>query len=163
MIKKIYNTFILKYPILVLLLLSLFVSILGYYSTKVEVDASAETLLLDDDKDLKFFREINKRYNNSNFLIVTFTPHENLLSNQSLDTIRTLSKEFLTVKNIEGVDSILTVPLLQSPIRPISDLVAGVDSMETKEFDKTLVKNEFLTSLMSPNILAITSPFLFSE
>ena len=48
MIKKIYNTFILKYPILVLLLLSLFVSILGYYSTKVEVDASAETLLLDD-------------------------------------------------------------------------------------------------------------------
>ena len=153
MIKKIYNTFILKYPILVLLLLSLFVSILGYYSTKVEVDASAETLLLDDDKDLKFFREINKRYNNSNFLIVTFTPHENLLSNQSLDTIRTLSKDFLTVKNIEGVDSILTVPLLQSPIRPISDLVAGVDSMETKEFDKELIKNEFLTSPLYKNAL----------
>ena len=153
MIKKIYNTFILKYPILVLLLLSLFVSILGYYSTKVEVDASAETLLLDDDKDLKFFREINKRYNNSNFLIVTFTPHENLLSNQSLDTIRTLSKEFLTVKNIEGVDSILTVPLLQSPVRPISDLVAGVDSMETKEFDKELIKNEFLTSPLYKNAL----------
>ena len=153
MIKKIYNTFILKYTILVLLLLSLFVSILGYYSTKVEVDASAETLLLDDDKDLKFFREINKRYNNSNFLIVTFTPHENLLSNQSLDTIRTLSKDFLTVKNIEGVDSILTVPLLQSPIRPISDLVAGVDSMETKEFDKELIKNEFLTSPLYKNAL----------
>ena len=153
MIKKIYDTFILKYPILVLLILSLFVSILGYYSTKVEVDASAETLLLDDDKDLKFFREINKRYNNSNFLIVTFTPHENLLSNQSLDTIRTLSKDFLTVKNIEGVDSILTVPLLQSPIRPISDLVAGVDSMETKEFDKELIKNEFLTSPLYKNAL----------
>ena len=153
MVKKIYDTFILKYPILVLLILSIFVSILGYYSTKVEVDASAETLLLDDDKDLKFFREINKRYNNSNFLIVTFTPHENLLSNQSLDTIRTLSKDFLTVKNIEGVDSILTVPLLQSPIRPISDLVAGVDSMETKEFDKELIKNEFLTSPLYKNAL----------
>lgn len=153
MIKKIYDTFILKYPILVLLILSIFVSILGYYSTKVEVDASAETLLLDDDKDLKFFREVNKRYNNSNFLIVTFTPHENLLSNQSLDTIRTISKEFLTVKNIEGVDSILTVPLLQSPIRPISDLVAGVDSMETKEFDKELIKNEFLTSPLYKNAL----------
>ena len=104
MIKKTYDTFILKYPILVLLLLSLFVSILGYYSTKVEVDASAETLLLDDDKDLKFFREINKRYNNSNFLIVTFTPHENLLSNESLETIKNLSKEFLTVENIENVE-----------------------------------------------------------
>ncbi|PUE66529.1 efflux RND transporter permease subunit [Arcobacter caeni] len=153
MMKKIYDTFILKYPILVLLLLSLFVSILGYYSTKVEVDASAETLLLDDDKDLKFFREVNKRYNNSNFLIVTFTPKEDLLSDQSLDTIRNLSKDFLSVENIEGVDSILTVPLLQSPIRPISDLVAGVDSMETKEFDKKLIKNEFLTSPLYKNAL----------
>ena len=153
MIKKIYDTFILKYPILVLLILSIFVSILGYYSTKVEVDASAETLLLDDDKDLKFFREVNKRYNNLNFLIVTFAPHNDLLSNESLDTIKNLSKEFLTVENIENVDSILTVPLLQSPVRPISDLVAGVDSMETKEFNKDLVKNEFLTSPLYKNAL----------
>lgn len=153
MIKKIYDALIFKYPILVLLTLTIFVSILGYYSTKVEVDASAETLLLDDDKDLKFFREVNKRYNNLNFLIVTFAPHEELLSNQSLDTIRNLSKEFLSVENIESVDSILTVPLLQSPVRPISDLVAGVDSMETKEFDKELVKNEFLTSPLYKNAL----------
>ncbi|MFA9239144.1 MAG: RND family transporter [Candidatus Paceibacteria bacterium] len=153
MIKKIYDTFILKYPLTVLIVLSIFVSVLAYYSTKVEVDASAETLLLDDDKDLKFFREVNKRYNNLNFLIVTFTPNNDLLSNESLDTIKNLSKEFLTVENIENVDSILTVPLLQSPVRPISDLVAGVDSMETKEFDKELVKNEFLTSPLYKNAL----------
>ena len=153
MIKKIYDTFIFKYPIIVLLILSIFVSILGYYSTKVEVDASTETLLLDDDKDLKFFREVNKRYNNLNFLVVTFTPHNDLLSNESLETIKNLSKEFLTVENIENVDSILTVPLLQSPVRPISDLVAGVDSMETKEFNKELVKNEFLTSPLYKNAL----------
>ena len=146
MIKKIYDTFILKYPLIVLLILSIFVSILGYYSTKVEVDASAETLLLDDDKDLKFYREINKRYNNLSFLVVTFSPNSDLLSNESLETIKNISKEFLGVENIQSVDSILNVPLLQSPIRPISDLVAGVDSMETKEFDKELVKNEFLTS-----------------
>ena len=146
MIKRIYDAFILKYPIIVLLILSIFVSILGYYSTKVEVDASAETLLLDDDKDLKFFREVNKRYNNLNFLVVTFSPNSDLLSNESLETIKNISKEFTSVENIENVSSILTVPLLQSPIRPISDLVAGVDSMETKEFDKSLVKNEFLTS-----------------
>ena len=56
MFKKLYDTFIFKYPLLVLLLSTLFVSILGYYATKVEIDASAETLLLDDDKDLMFFR-----------------------------------------------------------------------------------------------------------
>ena len=85
-----------------LIVLSIFVSDLAYYSTKVEVDASAETLLLDDDKDLKFFREVNKRYNNLNFLVVTFTPHNDLLSNQSLETIKNLSKEFLSVENISS-------------------------------------------------------------
>ena len=146
MIKKIYDRFILKFPIIVLILLSIFISTLGYFSTKVEVDASAETLLLDDDKDLKFFREVNKRYDNLNFLIVTFSPNKDLLDDDSLETIKNISNEFLTVDNIQSVNSILTVPLLQSPIRPISDLVEGVDSMQTKKFDKELVRNEFLTS-----------------
>ncbi|MFW2608141.1 efflux RND transporter permease subunit [Aliarcobacter butzleri] len=158
MFKKLYDTFIFKYPFFVLLLSTLFVSILGYYATKVEIDASAETLLLDDDKDLMFFREVNKRYENSNFLIVTFSPNKDLLSEESLNAIKEISKEFENVSNIKKVDSILTVPLLQSPIRPISDLVSGIDSLETKEFDKSLVKNEFLTSPIYSNAL-VSSDF----
>lgn len=153
MIKKIYDTFILKYPILVTLILAIFISTLAYYSTKVEVDASAETLLLEDDKDLKFFREVNKTYNNSNFFVVTFSPKSDLLSNENLETIKNMTNDFLKVQSIEKVNSILNVPLLQSPIRPISDLVSGVDSLETKELDKNLVKNEFLTSPLYSNAL----------
>ena len=73
MIKKIYDKVILKFPFLVLLVLFLVISSLGYYATKLEIDASAETLLLDDDKDLKFSREITKRYNSSDFLVITYT------------------------------------------------------------------------------------------
>lgn len=153
MIKKLYDTFIFKYPIIVLFILTIFVSTLGYFATKVEIDASAETLLLDDDKDLKFFREVNKTYNNSDFLIVTFSPKTDLLSQESLTDIKNISDEFLKLENVEDITSILNVPLLQSPVRPISDLVAGVDSLETKEFDKTLVKNEFLTSPLYKNAL----------
>ena len=153
MVKKLYDTFIFKYPIIVLFILTIFVSTLGYFATKVEIDASAETLLLDDDKDLKFFREVNKTYNNSDFLIVTFSPKTDLLSEESLKDIKNISDEFLKLENVEDITSILNVPLLQSPVRPISDLVAGVDSLETKEFDKTLVKNEFLTSALYKNAL----------
>ena len=116
MIKKIYDTFILKYPFLVTLILTIFVSTLAYYSTKVEVDASAETLLLEDDKDLKFFREVNKTYDNSSFFVVTFSPKSDLLSNENLETIKNMTNDFLKVQSIEKVNSILNVPLLQSPI-----------------------------------------------
>jgi hypothetical protein len=57
-----------------------------------------------------------------------------------LETIKNISEDFLKVENIETITSILNVPLLQSPIRPISDLVSGVDSLETKEFDKRSCK-----------------------
>jgi uncharacterized protein len=153
MIKKIYDTFIFKYPIAVLFILTIFVSTLGYYATKVEIDASAETLLLDDDKDLMFFREVNKTYNNSDFLFVTFSPKTDLLSKQSLEDIKNISDDFLKIENVKSITSILNVPLLLSPIRPISDLVSGVDSLETKDFDKKLVKNEFLTSPLYKNNL----------
>ncbi|WP_026803663.1 efflux RND transporter permease subunit [Aliarcobacter lanthieri] len=153
MVKKIYDTFIFRYPFLVLLLVASFICTLGYYSTKVQIDASAETLLLEDDEDLKFFREVYKKYENSNFLIVTFSPKEYLLSEKSLEVIKNISDDFSKVENITKVDSILTVPLLQSPIRPISDLVAGVDNMQTGDFDKELVRNEFLTSPLYKNAL----------
>ena len=158
MIKRIYDTFILKYPLAVLTVLFIFISTLGYYATKLEIDASAETLLLDDDKDLKFFREVNKRYGGSNFLVVTFSPKEDLLSKQSLEAIKNISDDLVKVESIESVTSILNIPLLQSPVRPISDLVSGVDSLQSKEFDKELVKNEFLNSPLYSNAL-VSSDF----
>ena len=159
MLKKIYDTFILKYPFIILTILMLFVSTLGFFATKVEIDASAETLLLEDDKDLQFFREVNKTYDNSDFLVVTFSPkNEELLSQKSLETIKNISNDFLKVQNVESITSILNVPLLQSPIRPISDLVEGVDSLETKEFDTNLVKNELLHSPLYSNSL-VSSDF----
>jgi len=158
MIKRIYDTFILKYPPIVLIILLVFISTLGYHATKLEIDASAETLLLDDDKDLKFFREVKKRYDSSDFLVVTFSPKSDILSKESLDTIKNISNDFLKIENIESVTSILNIPLLQSPIRPISDLVSGVESLETKDFDKNLVKNEFLNSPLYSNAL-VSSDF----
>ena len=153
MYKKIYDTLIFKYPILFLLISSLLVIYLSYNAKNMQIDASAETLLLEDDEDLRFFRESFKKYQNSNFLIVTFSPKKNLLEDETLNAIKNISNDFSKIENIAKVDSILTVPLLQSPIRPISDLVAGVDSLSSKEFDKTLVQNEFLNSPLYKNAL----------
>ena len=153
MIKKIYDNLILKFPISVLFILLVGIATLGYYSTKLEIDASAETLLLDNDKDLNFSREINKRYTNPNVLVITFTPDDGLLSNESLKTINSLSDDLLKLNSIDSITSILNVPLLQSPVKPIKEIVDGVDSLENGKFDKNLVKKEFLTSELYSNNL----------
>lgn len=158
MFKKLYDLLIFRYPSIFLIIASLFVGFLSYHAKDIQIDASAETLLLEDDEDLRFFRQSYKKYGSSNFLVVTLAPKENLLDNRTLELIKNISKDLEKQDSIKSVDSILTVPLLQSPIRPISDLVAGVDSLSTKEFDKELVKDEFLNSELYKNAL-VSSDF----
>ncbi|MDX4039654.1 efflux RND transporter permease subunit [Aliarcobacter skirrowii] len=158
MFKKLYDLLIFRYPSIFLILASLFVGFLSYHAKDIQIDASAETLLLEDDEDLRFFRQSYKKYGSSNFLVVTLAPKENLLDNRTLELIKNISKDLEKQDSIKSVDSILTVPLLQSPIRPISDLVAGVDSLSTKEFDKELVKDEFMNSELYKNAL-VSSDF----
>ncbi|MFA9373873.1 MAG: RND family transporter [Poseidonibacter sp.] len=153
MIKKLYDNVLLKYSTAVLLTLLVCISALGYYSTKLEIDASAETLLLDDDKDLKFTREIKQRYSNPNFLVVTYSHKKDLLSKESLDTLRELINDLSKLENIDNTMSILSVPLLQSPIRPIQDLLNGVHTLESAQIDKNLARNEFLNSELYSNNL----------
>ncbi|MGM0519856.1 MAG: efflux RND transporter permease subunit [Campylobacterota bacterium] len=153
MIKKIYDKIVFKFPIAVIALTLIAIGILGFYSTKLEIDASAETLLLENDQDLQFYREVNKTYHNPDFLIVAFTPNKKLLSQESLNTIRSMSEEFLKIDEINSITSILNVPLFQSPIKPLSSIVDGVKTLEDGSFDKKLVKKEFLNSELYTNNL----------
>ena len=146
MIKNFFDSTIIKHPIKVLFILLLGVCFLGYYATKLEIDASSETLLLDDDKDLQFARTVSKRYQTSDFLLVTYTPKNDLLSDKNIQTLKNLTKELLKIEKIESITSILNVPLLQSPVQDFASLVDGVRTIENSKVDKNLVRKEFIES-----------------
>ncbi|RXJ96462.1 hypothetical protein CRV00_02265 [Malaciobacter molluscorum] len=154
MIKNFYSEFLFQNPKKVILLVFILISFLGYYATKLEIDASSETLLLENDKDLAFAREVSKNYETQDMLIVTFTPKKDLLSEESLNTIKNISDDLLKLKETDSITSVLNVPLLQSPVRPISELVDNVKTIQnSKNIDKKLVKKEFLNSPLYKNSL----------
>jgi len=146
LLTKAYSYFIVNHFKAILIFLFIFTSVLGYYALKLDVDASAETLLLENDTILKETREIHSRYVSPDYLVVSFSPKEDLLSQNSLNTIRTLKNELLKIEGVEGIVSILDVPLLQSPPKAIKDLVGEVRTIESPNIDKALVKKEFTTS-----------------
>ncbi len=153
MIKQFYDKTILKHPLKLLTLVLVGVLFLAYYSTKLEIDASSETLLLDDDKDLQFTRTVSKRYYNPDFLLVTYKPNSNLLSEESLKNLKNLSEELLKLEKVESITSILNVPLLQSPVQDLTKLIDGIKTLENSKVDKLLVKKEFLESEIYKNNL----------
>lgn len=116
------------------------------FTLKLEIDASAETLLLEGDKDLEFTREIGKRFTAPDFLVVTYSVEDDLLNDKNIQAIQNLSNDILKLKNVESINSIVSVPLLESPARPVKELVQDVKTLVSDGVDKVLAKKEFLSS-----------------
>ncbi len=145
-LRHFYGRVILQYPKTVLLLILISVAFLGFEARRLEIDASSETLLLEDDKDLEYTRLISNRYYTPDFLVVTFTPETDLLSDDTLETIRSLSRDLEKLERVESVTSILNVPLLESPPKPVKELLENIPTLESPGIERELAKQEFLRS-----------------
>jgi len=146
MLYTLYQKIILKYPLTVLALLIISILSFGTFATKLEIDASAETLLLDDDKDLAFTRTVAKRFETSDVLILAYKPKHDLLSKESIETLTHLSDDLEKLPGVESVDSLINVPLFFSPIREMDDLINETRTLKSADINQSLVKQEFLTS-----------------
>jgi len=146
MLTTLYQKLILKYPLSVLIILISGILIFGINVLKLEIDASAETLLLNDDKDLAFSRTVAKRFQTNDLLILAYKPKQDLLSPESLQTLTRISEDLEQLPIVESVDSLINVPLFFSPIRDMDDLINETRTLKSTDINLSLVKHEFLTS-----------------
>jgi len=147
MLKRVYQRYLLAYPKSLLLVLFLAVAFLGTQAFKMEVDASAETLLLENDKDLRFTRLISERFHSPDILVIAYTPKkEGLLAPKTLEEIKTLSVALSRLPQVTSVTSVLNVPLMQSPAKPLKEMLEKIPTLESPDVNKTMAKYEFLGS-----------------
>ena len=110
-----------------------------------QLDASSDTLLLEDDDDLKFYRDTNKTFGGGggDFLVVTYSPFDELFTQETLTKIEELSDELEGLEEIDSVLNFLDVPLLESPRQSISEIASNPISLRKKNVDLSLAKKEF--------------------
>ena len=83
MLANFYQKNIIQKPKLVFSFLLIILLLAFYYSKDFRLDASSETLLLENDPDLKYLNEINKRYGAKEFLVLTYSPNSKMNSEES--------------------------------------------------------------------------------
>ena len=88
-----------------------------------KLDASSDSLVLESDDDLKYYREVTSDYSSSDFLIVIFDPQEDLFSEKTVAQVREMVTVFENIDGVESVLSYLDAPLLFSPKMSMSELV----------------------------------------
>ena len=147
MTAEIYKNLILKKPRTVIAVLVLVLCFFASFIKDFKLDASADSLILEDDQDLKIFRETSERYDSNEFLVVTYSPKEDLFDEKSLSTIEQLSADLKTVNNVESVTSILDVPLLKMTGLELADITKEkILYLKNKNINKEKAKEEILSS-----------------
>ena len=88
MLEKLYSNFFLKYPKIIFTSLLLFTVVMFSFAMRLEIDASAETLLLEGDKDLAFARDVSSKFTTKDVLVVTYTTNGDLLDDINIKNIK---------------------------------------------------------------------------
>ena len=141
-----YDTLVLHNPKSVLVVLLLILVFFGYHTKDFKLDASADSLLLEDDVDLKIFRQIHQRYPSGDLLVVTYTPDSDLFSDQALEALKQLRGELGKVASVDTVFTILDAPLFKSSDAPFTEMINDLQSLETPGVDRIRAKDELLNS-----------------
>ena len=153
LVTRFYDRVVLEYPRIVILGILAVVSFLGYHAADFQLDASTETLIIETDEDLRYSRMIKSRYGGYDYLLITFSPRDDLFSNESLNKLARLRDDLRKTKRVTSVVSILEAPLLESPPVPVKELATGLQTLESPKVDRKLAQIEFRDSPLYQNLL----------
>ncbi|MEP6360320.1 MAG: MMPL family transporter [Halioglobus sp.] len=151
-----YERLVLRHPFIALTLVALLVAVSALQLPKVKLDASADSLLLQGDPALEFFRQVGKEYGSEDFLLITWQPDAPLLSDESLLPLREMADELRELSGVSSVVTVWDVPLLESPPVTLSDITSGdpLPSMNLPGQDRELALAEFTSSPIYADLLA---------
>tara|TARA_B100002051_G_scaffold276672_1_gene326761 strand:+ start:352 stop:2841 length:2490 start_codon:yes stop_codon:yes gene_type:complete len=154
---NLYKNTIIGKPKSTLLILVILLLSFGYFSKDFQLDASSDTLLLENDPDLKYLREINERYGSKDFLILTYTHKPNDSYNfKSENTIKNLTLLKNSLENLKWVDRVITildVPLLKNNDDPITERIKNFKTLSGRDVDLDRGFDEIINSPIYKNFV----------
>lgn len=150
-----YSALVFDRPWLAMSLVLLLIAGFGWYAQDFKLDVSADSLLMEDDKDLEFSREVNQRYGVRDAVTVAFTPRSmDLLSPRSLEIMASIRDELLAMERVESVDSLLNVPIFGDT--PLTGISEDYLTLQSPGLDMDAVRGELASNPVFSN--AIISP-----
>ena len=150
---NLYNSTVLRRPIITLLLTALVMAFFITHVTEFELDASADSLILENDAALNYYRGVRERYGSDDFLIVTYSPKDPLFGENTLEDIRRLREELAAIGHVKSVISLLDVPLVSSPPMTLAEMSKQVRTLESDDVDVKLAEKEMTSSPLYQNLL----------
>ena len=146
MLADFYQKNFLKNPRFVLSILIILLLNFLYFTKDFKLDASSDTLLLENDPDLKYLRKVTDTYGSNDFLVITYSPSSKIISNQSINELLNLKQDIQKLNWVKNVITILDIPLLENSDEPISEKLKNFKTLKDKEINREKGFYEILNS-----------------
>ena len=153
MFAQFYENLVLRNPKSIFAILLIALISFGYYSKDFRLDASSETLLIEGDPDLKYLQEISKKYGSKEFLILTYTPKEGMISNVSINNLLSLKYKIQSLEWVHNVVTLLDIPLLDNSEAPLQERLEKFKTLKDDDVDRDRGFKEILSSPVFRNFV----------
>ncbi|MDC3042094.1 MMPL family transporter [Candidatus Pelagibacter sp.] len=153
MLAHFYQNVILKNPKTIFILLIIAILSFGYYSKNFRLDASSETLLIKGDPDLTYLKEVSERYGSKEFLILTYTPKEGMVTDTSINNLLSLKYKIQSLNWVHSVITLLDIPLLNNSDAPLQERLESFKTLKDQDVDRNRGFKEILNSPVFRNFV----------
>ena len=143
-INQLYKKF-LERPKLILITLILLFSFSIYNAKNFQLDASADSLLLENDPDLNYLRSVNERYLSEDFFVITYSPKKKI-NEESLKELKKFVDEINNIKWVSKTISVLNAPLFESSDQPLIEKINNIQYIVTPGIEINRALNELKNS-----------------
>ena len=153
MLSHLYQNTVLKNPKLIFVLLLITLLSFGYFSKDFRLDASSDTLLIEGDPDLEYLKEITERYGSKDFLVLTYTPNEGMITQSSINNLLSLKYKIQSLNWVHSVITLLDIPLLNNSEAPLQERLESFKTLKDKDVDTERGFKEILNSPVFRNFV----------
>ncbi len=153
-LRTLYDRLVFPHPLITLAAFGLLLALAALKFGEFRLDASAESLVLENDRSLEQYRQVNRRFTTSDdFLIVTYTPDDELFSEDGLATLAALRNELQSLAAVGSTNSILNVPLLHSPDLTLDTVDSEIETLDEHDVAPETARRALLDNPFYPNLL----------
>ena len=153
MFAQFYQNGVLKNPKIIFLILIVAILSFGYFSKDFRLDASSETLLIEGDPDLVYLKEVTERYGSKDFLILTYTPNEGMITDNSVNNLLSLKYKIQSLNWVHSVITLLDIPLLNNSDAPLQERLTSFKTLKDEGVDRDRGFKEILNSPVFRNFV----------
>ena len=153
MFAQLYQNYILNNPKAVFAFLLIAILSFGYYSKDFRLDASSETLLIEGDPDLAYLKEVTERYGSKDFLVLTYTPNEGMVTDTSINNLLSLKYKIQSLDWVHSVITLLDIPLLNNSDAPLQERLESFKTLKDSGVDRDRGFKEILNSPVFRNFV----------